>query len=485
MRKCPNCKKAVPVGARRCVYCRMLIADSTNEAPINSGQNSMTQMGFGNAKEDDFDSNNSTSLGLPGGNFAPNIGSADKRSIHHFDVNEAPHQTMIGLGPITSNSSRNVGNPAKDTNSGMHTIAGMPGVSFDPSEVAAFKARLTPMRNTPIRPSQAVLNTPNEAPVNIPKGIRRSNVNMTPVAQPTPSRSTQTPIPSAQSAIPKSQPALKPQSQVNQPAVAQPAPAPSAAAAAPKTASNDNLLAGLPGVAPVPSSLVDEEFVDLTSKVFGSDFAGVNESFDDEEDGLDFDFPSAPEKPQQPAAQKAPAPAPAPAPQPQVIPIPSIPQPKANIQPAAPAKPKTVEPAQPAAKAEPAPEPKKIVEPLPAQEEIPLRNASGGTMDYITLILAMLSAVACIAWLAFAAISLSTLTMLAGATILSIIIDGIYFPLRNKIKPVMMTLIFLIALIVLFLAFFTQRSVMVSKFVYFIAMGGQFLTTICCFFRKS
>ena len=476
MRKCPNCKKAVPVGARRCVYCRMLIADSTNEAPIHNGQNSMTQMGFGNAKEDDYDSNNSTSLGLPGSsNFTPGIGSADKRVSHHIDVNEAPHQTMIGLGPITSNSSRNVNAPNKDMNSGMHTIAGMPGVSFDPSEVAAFKARLTPMRSTPIRPSQAVLNTPREAPVSIPNGIRRSSGNMTPIVQPTSPKSAQQPVSSVQQAV-QSQPQMRPQSQANQPAITKSSPRFVPAAQPQKPASNDNLLAGLPGVAPVPSSLVDEEFVDLTSKVFGSDFAGVNDSFDDDEDGLDFDFPAAPAKPQ-PAE-----------PAPQVIPIPSIPQPKVSAQPAAPAKPKTPEPAQPVtASNKPlvSPEPKKLAAAEPVQSEVPLKKASGGAMDYITLILAIASACACIAWLAFAAISLPALAILACAAVLSIIINALYFPLRKKLPPVAMTLIFMVAMVALFLAFFMQRDAIVSKFVYLIAMAGQFLTTICCFFRKS
>ena len=64
-------------------------------------------------------------------------------------------------------------------------------------------------------------------------------------------------------------------------------------------ANEDDPLAGLSGVsaAPVPSSLVDEEFTDLTSKLFGEDFADINETPVDE-DGWDFDFDSPAAEPE-------------------------------------------------------------------------------------------------------------------------------------------------------------------------------------------
>ena len=58
--------------------------------------------------------------------------------------------------------------------------------------------------------------------------------------------------------------------------------------------SDDDPFAGLPGVEPKPSSLVDEEFVDLTSKLFGDDFAAGTANVDDDEDGWDFDFAPEP-----------------------------------------------------------------------------------------------------------------------------------------------------------------------------------------------
>ncbi|MBQ8038186.1 MAG: hypothetical protein IJ268_14450, partial [Proteobacteria bacterium] len=89
-------------------------------------------------------------------------------------------------------------------------------------------------------------------------------------------------------------------------------PAQAPTAPAPAETPSDDPLAGLAGVASVkPSSLVDEEFVDLTSKLFGDTFAQIKEDAEeDDDDGWDFDVPTKTAAPAAAPAASAPAAAP-------------------------------------------------------------------------------------------------------------------------------------------------------------------------------
>lgn len=144
----------------------------------------------------------------------------------------APHHTMLGLGPIATTPSKPANNTQADDRMVNHTMAGMPCISATMSKSQASE-------------------------------LGRSL--------------TQAPTPA------------KPLNVVPEPSIPEPViPAPSKAA----SSNDDDPLAGLAGVsaAPVPSSLVDEEFVDLTAKLFGDDFASIcNEVSDEEDDGWDFD----------------------------------------------------------------------------------------------------------------------------------------------------------------------------------------------------
>ena len=248
MRKCPNCKKAVPVGARRCVHCRALVGEASVEA-----DNSSTRMGFGGSRDSysgESKGNNMTSLGLPGtGGLSRGLEDSSMRCQLGAAFDAAPHQTMIGLGPIESGTSRGeVGRSPKRQSFSQTTIAGMPGIAFDALSLAGEGARtgdsgMVHMRTTPARGMASVSSA--------------GGGNPRPVT----------------------------------PAVAvKPVPAPDSGK--PVAGEPEDIFFGLPGVAPKPSSLLDEEFVDLTSKLFGDDFAV--DAKEAEEDGWDFDVPSEP-----------------------------------------------------------------------------------------------------------------------------------------------------------------------------------------------
>ena len=102
MRKCPNCKKPVPIGARKCVHCRTSLADSGSNDP------SSTRMGVGNYPNEQMGGDRAeiTSFGRPsGGGYNDGM---DFRAQMNQAFSENPHQTMMGLGPISGNSERNM-----------------------------------------------------------------------------------------------------------------------------------------------------------------------------------------------------------------------------------------------------------------------------------------------------------------------------------------------------------------------------------------
>ena len=269
MRKCPNCKKAVPVGARRCVYCRTILGESENEDYGNS-----TQLGFLRDRDS--------------GSFSQNNVMQRRNGAGGYQ-DGGVHQTMIGLGPIPAGTGRGSDND-RGSNQGFaqRTMAGMPGISFDAQHpngtyrMGAQSSAGASGSGWRVEPNYQSQN--NAMPVDpIQIQARTPERPMKPVAQRDPVIEK------------KAEPVIPP---------------PQA------KAGTENVLAGLPGVAPMPSSLVDEEFVDLTSKLFGAEFAEVNQVDEEEEDGFDFDAPAAhpapvaaaavPPTPASPAAPAAP-----------------------------------------------------------------------------------------------------------------------------------------------------------------------------------
>lgn len=243
MRKCPNCRKAIPVGARRCVHCRTLVNDSSGSDP------SSTRMGLGARREEapDFDVNNSTSFGRPGSQESlGGVAKSNERlpDARRFDA--APHHTMIGLGPISG--IRRQQNEAPERNFAQTTIAGMPGITFDRNQQGFSSQSATPERLTAVADLGRSADS-NERQRTVAPVVAKQSID----------------------AVSFDVPELVP-SRAEDP---------------------EDALFALPGVVPPPSSLVDEEFVDLTSQLFGADFA--IDAFDgDEEDGWDFDFLTPP-----------------------------------------------------------------------------------------------------------------------------------------------------------------------------------------------
>lgn len=248
MRKCPNCKKAVPVGARRCVHCRSLVGDASVDL---DNLNATTRMGT-NSK-----------------NSSPYGHAESGRKFNDFQDQSNAHHTMIGLGPIAASPARRSSEDLS-RNFGQQTIAGMPGISFEPHarqggyRMAAASAR-TPARGL--------------APVKDNADHIHSNPHFS-----------QQEIPHTETVVGKQSPFFNmPEKQNIYANNGQnvPTQAPQAF-----QEPEEDALAGLPGVSVVPSSLVDEEFDDLTSKLFGDDFV-IDEEEEDEE-GLDFDVPTDP-----------------------------------------------------------------------------------------------------------------------------------------------------------------------------------------------
>ncbi len=269
----------MPVGARRCVHCRTLIGDA---------EEGSTRLGFGGSRHDDVnaaeaDYGNSTSFGRPGSGFGSNIEEDDRRG-GMMGGNDAPHQTMLGLGPISSSASRRMFDESSERGGfAQTTISGMPGISFDSSGRQSLRGGMnmgpsqmrTPAREInpvsmgippqEIRPQEIKHSSPHEAVAESLMGV-----------------SFDEPAKPAEVAAPKVELEQEPVIATN----------------------SDDPFANLPGVAPKPSSLVDEEFVDLTSKLFGDDFAAGTKEQDLEDDGWDFDFaPEEPEKKEEPTAE--------------------------------------------------------------------------------------------------------------------------------------------------------------------------------------
>ncbi|MBQ4361186.1 MAG: hypothetical protein II767_13130 [Proteobacteria bacterium] len=388
MRKCPNCKKAVPVGARRCVHCRAVISEPSNES---DSQESVRAV---NLRED------------LNGTFSRNGGVSSQLDDASERRKRAQHQTIFGMGAIAANSPRNTYDD-EPADYGQRTIAGMPGISFDA------------LRRTMNRPSDSA---PAAQPVEPARPVR-------PEPQPEPKPASADIIDS--SFIEEMSLSLEPSKPVVQPTNA----------VSTAASSDDDPLAGLAGVAKVmPSSLVDEEFVDLTSKLFGDTFASIkDDTEEDDDDGWDFDMPTTP-------------------------------KPAAKAEPVAKAASAPVSNAEPA-KQEAAPAPKQEAAPVPAPVEeeeeeeddaaedsalTPQKSASS-IFDYITIGASIVATLCLIGWLVVSVVLNSEANPSEGVGIIAASVAGILAniglcALKKKTKPLVCTIVFgILALILLFM----------------------------------
>ena len=464
MRKCPNCKKPVPVGARRCVYCRILIGEASE---VDS-----TRLGVGGQEYADSDEearNNTTSFGHPGGGGGGGRPSFDlgERDSRQFD--EAPHQTMLGLGPIAGGSSRTGMGGGRSSDSGeggaQRTIAGMPGLSFDappPKTVSRGSAEaLQPIggsMSAGISQGRSPVPSGNMRSGSFGRGILASSVRSSQNFEPISAAD----MPSANSpqhayASSVGNPAV---SRSSSPSIAEPAPSAGIPANPTVPEPAEDILANMPGV--VPSSLVDEEFVDLTSKLFGDDFAAVNDPMDDEDDdGLDFDLPGA---------NPAPAPAPAVA---DPAPAPATPAPAPAAEAAA-AQPEPAAAAQPETDAA-APEPET---PAPVAHH---KKKKPGVLDYAVLGGAALAIFFILIWFLSAASKLGSLVGPAVCAALSLIADAAFLAaLRKKLKAPVAAGVLFGVVVLLFIGFVSGAGALLL-----LACIGQVAAAASCFLKKS
>ncbi|MFA5624655.1 MAG: hypothetical protein WC966_06340 [Bradymonadales bacterium] len=230
MRKCPQCRKAVPVGARRCVYCRASVEE------VTLGKQSLG--GYGVQHDSFEDEANSTSFGKPGSKNFSHAMNNDFKSA-------GPQHTLLGLGPVALGSGRTKVEEEEER-FGQTTMVGMPGVVFE--------------QTGGIGTNKISIATPKLEE----KLLANKSDRITTKAE---------------------------EHEVKKPET--------------ESSDADDPLFGLLGVvAPKPSSLIDEEFTDLSHEVFGDDF---NFKLDDDDDveGWDFDFEIPSAKPVE--ARKVPA----------------------------------------------------------------------------------------------------------------------------------------------------------------------------------
>ncbi len=399
MKKCPNCNKAVPFGARRCVYCRTPL-DDENSTPNDQV---VSERGF-NATSRNFD--NGSDFGLE-------------------DNPRKFNKTMIGLGPVSIHDA-----PKENTDSfAQRTIAGMRGISFDDA-LDTNKPGIYRMSGK----SSISKETLNQAAPQFKKTLFQTS----------PIDSEVSPTPAAdkhRAAAPAKQTAPEPAQE-----------------------QKEDILAGLPGAAPMPSSLVDEEFVDLTSQVFGDDFASITqEAADDDDDGLDFDFPTAPApvKAEPPKSESVKA------------------DDKSKNIIAAPEK--ALSDSVQSAPASSTSDSTASTDPAPASSSPAKKKKSkkkkDGPLDYV--------AIACAACGVLA--SVVVIVSLKGSGPVPIILlalaaalDGIFFAIRKKLSSMGRAILFFIAALVIL-----GGLVMTKNALIIIPMICQVIGALCCFLKKA
>ncbi|MBQ1266017.1 MAG: hypothetical protein IIY06_04525 [Proteobacteria bacterium] len=432
MRKCPNCKKAIPVGAKKCIHCRASVVDyegqdgswdnetvrnnTTAFARPNSG-NSLNPIdgggrGYGSGgrmgSSSSYDrisgvSGHISSSGgygrISGGYNTPLSGSYGRanggygRANSYNSYEDTPHNTMLGLGPIAAPGGRDFYDEEKSSgNRGSNTIAGMPGIKFDMSRRQA-------MEQDAQIPSGSSMPTP-EASAPVPKPLDISSSK--PVSQ----KDDFDPLAGLSGVAPS----------------------------APKD--DVDPFAGLPGVAPAPSSLVDEEFDDLTAKLFGDEFAAGGNDVGDEE-GFDFDFTEEPEE--KPAETK---------------PVESEKSVEEILNTSNPLgikpkdeKPKEKEETKP--KAETKPTTETHVEPA---KENKVAKKEPSVLDKVAPIASIVAAVLSIVWLFVLPDGDKSLGFPIVASVLAIGVDGASIKIAPKLKNVGMLVAFLVCAVLLFVA---------------------------------
>lgn len=435
MRKCPNCKKAIPVGAKKCIHCRASVVDYEGQEdagwddevarnnttafgrpnscnslnPIDGGGRGYGGGGrMGSSSSYDRISGGSGHISssggygrISGGYNTPMSGSYGSASGGYGRANsynsyeDTPHNTMLGLGPIAAPGRRDFYDEEKSSgNRGSNTIAGMPGIKFD-------MTRRQAMEQDAQIPSGSSMPTP-EASVPVPKPLDITT------SKPENKKDDFDPLAGLSGVAPSSQ--------------------------------KDDVdpFAGLPGVVPAPSSLVDEEFDDLTAKLFGDEFAAGGNDVGDEE-GFDFDFTE--ESEEKPAETK---------------PVESEKSVEEILNTSNPLGIKPKEEEKPKDKKE---EPKPKAEAKPATEthvapakENKVAKEEPSVLDKVAPVASIVAAVLSIVWLFVLPEGDKSLVFPIVASILAIGVDGASIKIAPKLKNIGMLVAFLVCAVLLFVA---------------------------------
>jgi hypothetical protein len=256
-------------------------------------------------------------------------------------------------------------------------------------------------------------------------------------------------------------------------------------------AGTENVLAGLPGVAPMPSSLVDEEFVDLTSKLFGAEFAEVNQVDEEEEDGFDFDAPAAHPAPAAAAVPPTPA-SPAAPPSPPPTPLSGY----QTLKPPADSKAsdKSSEDQKASDKSSEeqetsAPQKDAAAEAAPSGQAAASHKSKLSTMMFAALVSAGLSALMSVLWfvMIYSAITWDSQMMLALviAAAANIVIDAVCLIAYRKFGPMTLAILFFVGVVLFMGAAVMASGNILALPLFALAMVAQLVAAICCFLKKN
>ena len=452
MRKCPNCKKAIPVGAKKCIHCRASVVDYESQDgsgswdnevarnnttafgrpnsgnslnPIDAGGRGYGGVGGRMGSSNSYDRisgisshvSSSGSFGRAGSGFnTPMSGSYGRISGSYGRANsssydEAPHNTMLGLGPIAAPSARDFyDDDGGSGNRGSNTIAGMPGIKFDMNRRQAME------QDALIGAGSSAATPPASNPVPKPLDISAPKVEDKP---------------------------------------------------------EDDPFAGLPGVAPAPSSLVDEEFDDLTAKLFGDEFAAGGNDVGDEE-GFDFDFT---EEPEEPAKIEKPVES-----EKSIEEILNAPAPKKE-----PAEETKKEEALKAEKSEEKPAEEKPAEKaVAAKEEAPKKDivkAEPSLLDKVAPIASIVAAVLSLSWLV-AIPEGGKIGLAIVVSLLAVGVDVASIKFAPKIKNTGLLVAFLVCVVLLFVAMAGMPAGSMAKTLMVCASVAQLVCGLIYYSRK-
>lgn len=373
MRKCPYCKRTIPVGIKKCIHCQMTLAES-----VQGGDEDYRDRQVG--------------VSQPHSRMRAQLGERNVMG------NEVPRQTMIGL-PIASND-RAFGLHMRETNEQpMRTMSGMP----------AMVNHANPVREVESRRSFDIFGEEYQA----------------------------------ESVQPQAAPEV-PSHDGNSEVV-------SLSSLTELLENGGDDMENFPGVA--PSSLIDEEFLDLTSKLFGEDFAEVSSDVNDE-DGLEFDF------------------------------VESSPEP---VKSAEPVKAATVQSKTPQVRvAEAASSEDESQEGEENQEETDdaISETGSSGVDFVTLCVCGLGVAISAFWLLLSSMADEKSVVGILAVVIACLFDAVYFALRRKLSSLYLAIGFGVVSVILFVALVACSNLPATG-VFCVILLLQLVSTLICILKKS